>query len=63
MNCIIVFVIVVVHLMVEKDYTKRLNETSGDRLTGCKCSQLKVKCMFKVLSGKTQIEKKRRENF
>jgi hypothetical protein len=28
----------------------------------CKCSQLKVKYMFKVLSGKTLVEKQRREN-
>jgi hypothetical protein len=36
----------------EKDNTKRLNETSGHGLIGCKCSQLKVKYMFKVLSEK-----------
>jgi hypothetical protein len=45
MNCIIVFLIVVVG---KKDNTKRLNETSGHGLIGCKCSQLKVKYMLKV---------------
>jgi hypothetical protein len=48
--------------MVAKDYTKRLNKMLGHGLKGCKCSQLKVKYMFKVLSGKTLVEKHGTEN-
>jgi len=42
----------------EKDNTMRLNKTSGHGLIGCKCSQLKVKYMFKILSGVQKKKKK-----
>lgn len=52
MNYIKVFATVVVHFMVPEDYNKRLNKMLAHGLKEWKCSQLKSKYMFKIISRK-----------